>query len=1190
MAYIIYSAKRTCTCTCMCVCSLMRWKDIIHDIHCPLLLFYLCRTPEVSLTETNTLRADLVNSTHSDHSSHHSDSEHRLPEIEVSGEDSSTPALISDLTGGIRLASPPTTNLKDVNEDRGDHTDGNLPSGTEKIRSGAVSEVSPVISPLHSSSVSSTGGGGGDEANFAFNLKEKLLSGSSHKSLSTSSTPTGSRSPAKQPSPPRSVTPDPKRSHIPKGPLKMDQRKAVVSSTSIPKAGSRSPAKQVTSHHSVTDDSSMHRTSTNPFDSHSSEESMPTVSSATVEGQPRMVNTVPNTNSKHAEEERDKLAVAKAVALSKVSAKMSKSETHKKQPLTKEEKDMVALAKAVAVSEASAKLSKSVSVDTAQKKQQQQQSLVSQTRERKGSGSKKKTASSKPSLQNYIRKPRLDSVHLANFFQGIVAQDQGEVMMNVTWGGCNVPSSPVCEVEVGLITSDRAIYLLEVLDPEKHVRRPLSWVSENLPLAKIMSIPISTLSKITIGVLDQILQAEFVSKGIVKKFVVYPHSYEDVGVFVANLKAVLEASSIKYAISSPQELILSPPDDDDKVIFLNPDASDFSKLKEAIIRPKTVVQVGNYIASSSNDKSILSVSLDEEVRRVTDDICSKFEIEQYIMVAQISSDFLPIANDKVHLRSRVLILTNDAIYLCKEDFSMHPNDSSQSFNPPFPRCIVLDSHPLVCATDVTICERPQSVVPYTDPVFEFSILFEVVNNVPSTAKTTFEWKLCAQNKKRIEQFVSCLSKQLEVSEVTGLRITRTVDPISPHLGSVETSRPRRRSLTVPAKPQSTKHSGSSNKLSFSAQPSFFHSEMLTEFARLTNFQRLKFFKKHIAQAEFMKSDEVPLSIFLSHCSTTDKDDAMEIEACVLTSNYAIYLLSDLENIQVWVDGGGPISFQRRALLSKKDATHLRCFYRLWLTDIKEIRVGLFYLSVIITDSVKKNPCTFVIHTNIPSATVSLLSALSVSVNLRDSAEEEELSDLLSDYIDLAAESISKQSRPLTRPNVEFIQQHDLDVDKLKQMLLGIGPKIQRSRSIEESAASMQIFCQQVMLLVEDIRIRDSVCLKSNPHLVLLTNYGLFVCKNSNFDQSSPSVASPSDLQVRKWCHIDLVERVTVTSPETSIYNEHMLTIQVRSQNNLMEQNTLCLLVQTGELLSHFLHFLCHVWQVRSSRQLPIEWE
>ena len=1132
----------------------------------------LHRTPDVSFNESSVIRSDLVSSHHSDHSSHQSDSDHRVPDIEVSGEHKSTTAstLVSDVTGGLRFAPPsgPTTDLKDVAGDRGgDFADGDLPGST----------LASFVSPVHSSSpVSSVGGS--NEASFAVSVKEKLLSSPSQKPVSTRSTPTGSRSPADRSSPPRSVTPDYSRQPKASKEQTVEQRKSI---SGKPKQGSLSPSKLVSPKH--VDSAGKQPTSTNPFDSLGSRETESSISST---------GTSRHAKGKAKQEgggaEKDQFAVANAVALSKASAKLSESGGHKEPSLTEQEKDMVAGAKAKALSEASSKLSKAQSVgDERDKKPSPTTTAKSHTPERKSSGKKKPT-----SFQSYkiVEKPRLDSLYLSNFFRGIVAQHQGEVLMNVTWGGCSQPSSPVCDVEVGLITSDRAVYLLEVLDPEKHKKRELSWSSENLPLAKTMTIPISSLSKVTIGILEQIMQAEFISKGIVKRFAVAPYSHDDLMAFVENLKAVLEASDIKFVVSSPQELILSPPDLTEGVIFLNPDASDFTKLKESIVQPKTIVQVGNYIASAFNDKNILSVSIDEEARRVTDDICSKFEIEQYVMVAQVSSDYLPIANDRVHLRSRVLILTNDTVYLCKEDFSMHPNDTSYSFNPPFPRCIVLDSHPVICATDVLICERPQHIVPYTDPVFEFSIAFEVVNNVPSSAKTTFQWRLCAQNKKRVEQFVSSLSRQLEMSDMSGLRISRTVDSISPILLSAEIARPKKKAVTSPGKSSSIKPSGgSSNKLS-PVQPSFFHSEMLIDFARLNNFRRLKFFKKYIAQAEFMKSDEVPLSVFLCHCSTSDKDNATEIEACVLTSNYAVYLLSDLENIQAWLDGSGPVSFQPRALTSKKDSSHLRCFYRLWLTEIKEIRVGLFYLSVFITTSSKKDLCTFVLHTNIPSATLSLLSALSVSVNLRDSAEEEELSDLLSDYIDLAAESVSKQIKPLVRPNVEFIQQHDLDVDKLKQMLLGIGPKISRSRSIEESAATMQIFCQQVMLLVEDIRIRDSVCLKSNPHLVLLTNYGLFVCKNSNYDQFSPSVASPSDLQVRKWCHIDLVESVKVTSAETSAYGEHMLTIQVRSQNNPMERNTLCLLIQNSELLNHFLHFLCHVWQVRSSRQLPIQWD
>lgn len=1141
-------------------------------------------TPDASVTtEISTVRPDLVSSIHSDYSSHQSDSDHRLlPDIEISGELTAAITLVSDLTGGIRFATPaPTTNILDITKKGCDLIDGDLTtSDSEKLmkldeQSGAsatATATATVVSPDHSVLTLSSVGGTDEATSFARSVKEKLLSSPSQKPISTRSTPAGSPSPTKQPTPPRSVTPDSKR----------PQRRSPSPSKFVSPTRTESTEKKQRSTNPFDSELlSEKQASTNPFHSDLSSEN---ISSAGVRtqtpkattGEPKMV---------HDPEENDQFAVDSAVALSKASAKLSES-GKQKLPLNEKEKDMVALAKAVALSEASSQLSKSQNIVAALENKPSPTATTvttSQTPESHGNGKEK--ASSPSKSYSSIRKPRLDSSHLGNFFRGIIAQDQAEVMMNITWGGCSLPSSPACEVEVGLITSNRAVYLLEVLDPQKHTRRQLSWTSENLPLAKIMCIPITTLSKVTVGIEDQIIQAEFICKGIVKRFAMVPYCNDDVKKFVENLKAALEASDVKCFVSSPQELILSPPEHDDVVLFLNPDPSDLTKLKEAIVQPKTIVQVGNYIASSSNDR--VNVLIDEEARCVTDDICSKFEIERYIMVAKISSDYLPIANDKLHLRSRVLILTNDTVYLCKEDFSMHPNDSSRSFNPPFPRCGVLDSHPLTCVTEVVICERPQPIVVYTDPVYEFSISFEVVSNVPASAKTTFAWQLCAQNKPRIEQFVGSLRNQVDMYKTPGLRITRTVDSISSFLGSAVINQPKKKSTTTPSiKP----NSGSSNKPT-AIQPAFFHSEMLIDFARLANFQRLKFFKKYIAQAEFMKSDEVPLSIFLSHCSTSDQDSATEIEACVLTSNYAIYLLSDLKNIQAWIDAGGPISFQRRALTSKKDASHLRCFYRLWLTDIKEIRVGLFYLSVIITTNAKNNSCTFVIHTNIPSATLSLLSALYVSVDLRDSVEEEELSDLLSDYIDLAAESVSKQSRPLVRrPSVEFIQQHDLDVDKLKQMLLGIGPKISRSRSIEESAATMQIFCQQVMLLVEEIRIRDLMCLKSNPHLVLLTNYGIFVCKNSNSDQLSPSVASPSNLQVREWCHVDLVDSVKVTSRETSIYGEHMLTIKVRSQNNLMERNTLCLLVQNCELLDNFLHFLCHVWQVRSSRQLPIQWE
>ena len=264
----------------------------------------------------------------------------------------------------------------------------------------------------------------------------------------------------------------------------------------------------------------------------------------------------------------------------------------------------------------------------------------------------------------------------------------------------------------------------------------------------------------------------------------------------------------------------------------------------------------------------------------------------------------------------------------------------------------------------------------------------------------------------------------------------------------------------------------------------------------------------------------------------------------MVSNYAIYLVSDVNNIRTWLDKGGPSSFARMSLLSrKKDATQTRCFYRLWLQEIKEVTVHLFYLYVRITED--KSGVRFVIHTENASATLSFLSALSFNLNLQDSVEEEEISELLSDYIDLTTNALSGKAQKVQKslkPNVELLHISEVDLDNFKRTLLKISPTIIRNSSIEKCAATLRILCQQVMLLVEEVRIRYSLTTQAHPHLVLLTNYGLFVCMNATDGRSSPSVSLPSNLKVKKWCHIDLVDHVDITNPPSSVYSQHMIKI------------------------------------------------
>lgn len=777
-------------------------------------------------------------------------------------------------------------------------------------------------------------------------------------------------------------------------------------------------------------------------------------------------------------------------------------------------------------------------------------------------------------VRKVVKKPGLDSQALRTFFQNSVSKEKKEVVLNVLWGGCGIPASSSCDLEAGLIITDKSVYLVEVMDPRRHPRKQFSWSGENLPLFTIFYSPVVSLSRITGGIFDQSLLFEFVEKGAIKSFVMFPKTYEQTIGITENLKAALDAVDLHHHITTSQEAILNPPQLDSTALFINPDATNLQKLKESLARGKILAQVSHFIVAAKTED--INISLEDEVKKITQDSSSKFEIVQYVIVGELSTDILPIGNGNPYLKSRALVLTNDTLYLCKEEILAWPRENSNAIKPPFPQCSVLALYGVAQVVVVKICDRAQPIVSYSDPVYEFVIGFRVLQGESTVSS---EWKLCVQDRQYIDQFLMCLCQLYQDTGQGELSIIHTADAISQPPSTPQVAGTK--SSSAPAK------MGSSNATNKTI--AFFQSEVLVNFAGLRNYQRLKYFKKHVAQAEFLKSDEAPLSVFLAHCSFSSQEYA-EIEACVMVSNYAIYLVSDVDNIRTWLDKGGPSSFARMSLLSrKKDTTQTRCFYRLWLKEIKEVTVHLFYLSVQITED--KSGVSFVIHTENASATLSFLCALSFNLNLQDSVEEEELSELLSDYIDLTTNALSRKTQKVQKslkPNVELLHLSEVDMDNFKKTLLKISPSITRNSSAEKCAATLCILCEQVMLLVEEVRIRDSLTIQAHPHLVLLTNYGLFVCVNASDGHRCPSVSLPSNLKVKKWCHIDLVDHVDITNPQSSVYSQHTIKIYLRSQKLPgTETNSLCLLVQNSELLNYFLNLFSLLWHERSGRQLPI---
>lgn len=769
-----------------------------------------------------------------------------------------------------------------------------------------------------------------------------------------------------------------------------------------------------------------------------------------------------------------------------------------------------------------------------------------------------------------VKKPGLEKQSLLSFFSRKIAREQKEVVLNIMWCGASLTSTPGCEIEAGLFLSDKGLYLLQVMDTECDDSHNLSWHTENAPLICSFHAYLTSLSQVRIGIFDQSVIFQCVEKGALKSLVVYPRTDENMVGLLENLKAALDSSRIPHIVTSVQESILSESDSDSgSVLLVNPDVSDLQKLKECLVKPQVIAHCCTQLMGFSEPTS--SHSFMEVIQRASEDAAAKFEIVQYLVVSEISSDLLPISNGTVHFQTNVLVLTNTALYLCKDESASWPTDPSSPVSPPFSRYTLLDSHPIEHVTGIEMCEKAQAIVSFSDPVYEFRISFTSAGNVHSSDGSC-NWQLCVYDRQYISQFFTCLQPLWNDIRHNTLTITHTTEPLTPTASS----------SSPPAKIKRARRLSTKSDIS-SYDPSFFESQALVQLASLSSSERLLFFKKHVSEAQFMNSDEVPLAVFLGICSTSVQGYT-QIEAAVIASQYAVYLLSDVDNIRKWLDGGGASSFSRMSLLNKQ-GTEAKCFFRLWINDIKEIQVGFFYLSMQLTTSNAEQ--NFAIHSQDASSMLALLCALSCSTTLCNTLEQKVFDELLSDYIDLGGNSLGSKAQKYNKRRVEFQETSVDNQETLKQILLCISPSITKSSSIEQSTSVLQIILGQVMMMIEEISIRGSLTIQYHLQLVLLTNFGLFVCANSAGENYTPAVLQPVDLKVKRWCHIDLIDHVEVVSnPHFQQCKGHVFSINLQSQKGA-EGRTLVLAAQNREQLKHFLYYLSLLWRERSEKHLPV---
>lgn len=796
-----------------------------------------------------------------------------------------------------------------------------------------------------------------------------------------------------------------------------------------------------------------------------------------------------------------------------------------------------------------------------------------------------------PSLGR-VNKPSFedDTLH-AYFKQHVAKENSGEMLMYVLWCGICLSSTFPYELPGVIMISNTSLYLAEIT--EQGSERG-SWDSQKFPLSILISEQLEHLSRIMLtGVVDRSVYVELHNRSPMCSFVLFPPTAQLTSQLFEQLKAALDAASLHYTVMETYEAKtvtgLSG------VLLIIPDDFSTKRYKQWLAVSKTRVKLANFVASHKN-KTLLgmySVELNQGVR----ELAEKIDIISQLVVNVFCNDILPGTNGGSHLQPLTLILTSSRIFLCEESFISGPGLRLTQAKHAFPPLTIVQSLPLNDVLEVIVCDNPLPVGSSDCFVYQVELKFEsaiwyfgvhdlhyfrtFLNNLKllqsESATPTMEDGVSLKDDRKVLKIVN-VSTELE-------SFPRPSDPIA--------------------------FISSQYKLKTkSGPPLFFRHLPLLRYAALPHWAKSEVFKEHIAQGDFMKSDEIILSLFLAH-SQPHLEKRLDVEVMVIISNYAIYFLSDTDGIRTWLDSGGVSSFARMSLLSAQDDTHLQCFYRLWLSDLIKVHVGPLSLSFRVHDG-KSNTYIDVL-TNSSQSTALAVSVLSGTVGFKEKLKEKDVERILSEYADITDDPFGENT-PADRSlppiigyaklsAVELVLSNEFHLDELKLHLVESQPEVARGSSVKNCSESIQILYPAIMLLKEKVRIRDSVTDHYRPHLVLLTNFGIFMCASSLNPDVTPSllVLTPSQLVVKRWIRIDDITSILVDRDIE--YVVPRLNIQIRSPSSTtpstpssitsgMVKNgsfNVCLIPFTSLHGDTFVTYLALMWKERMGQVLTVKY-
>ena len=567
------------------------------------------------------------------------------------------------------------------------------------------------------------------------------------------------------------------------------------------------------------------------------------------------------------------------------------------------------------------------------------------------------------------------------------------------------------------------------------------WESKSLPLRLVVQASLEELCQVTSGAGDQYLLFELGHRISIHHFAIFLPTSEHTVNVIANLKAALDSVSVGYddVSSSQRTMCLTM---ESRVLFVTADGSNTRHLKGELVRDRVSMESVNCTPIGE----FVSIDSELDVKKAS----SKVAITHHMVCLEMVSNVIPSSTGVCSLQLRAPVMTQDGVYLCREDV-LSP--------------LVMGSFPLC----------PLSLLSY---VLDFRLHGSPLPHVHTT--------------------------------VPLLVLEQEPRPPLPQEGGDRWG------------------------------PRFYHNRALLELCMSSYDKKVEFFKEHMALAKFDKSNEGCLAFFMARCSPSHSQRT-EIEALVVTSNYAVYLVSTSDDIHTWCEAGWPTGVDPLQRIGEKgggEGGAPRCFHRMWLSDIKEVGVGLFYLSVQLNTAGGGTPNKegVVIIPQLAASTLALLGAISGAVDLRDTAEEQVRSDILAEFEDLGDHPIVKRiagSKLHAKSAARFRQPHLADGDKLRCLLEGCFHKTEWS-----SLSGLQVLGQQVMLFGEEVPSDVTPPVGGHPpchpHLVLLTNRGLYMCSNDSYTHHSPAVFRAQQLRVKRWCPIEQVGHIEVTMSEHGI--------------------------------------------------------